>query len=496
VLPKTMASLFTFENLYRAYLDCRRKKRGKNSALAFEVNAEQHLLELTQELADRTYRPSPSFCFVAKNDKHREVFAAEFRDRVVHHFLVRRLEKIWEPVFIYDSFACRKGKGTHGAVERLRSFTRKATANETRRAWFAELDIRAFFPSIDRDILLSLILSRLQNDELRWLSEVLILHDPAADPVFTCSPEKWKDVPAHKSLFSVPSGKGLPIGNLTSQFFANVYLNGLDQFVKHTLKARWYIRYVDDLIFLHRDRGTLREWVGEIQSYLQKRLKLDLHPHRQKVLPVGNGMDFVGYIVRPSHLYIRRRVAHKCKIAIATQTRNMLRRDNGSTSLVFMPDACHRLYCTLNSYLGAFSHASCRRMVLYIFSKNLPLRAMFEAKDFKIIKRWLPPFRSANLYTQYRFFRSKFRGLVLFQVGCYLEMYDKDALWAAKSLGLRRIFPRKGFCTRCGIPMGSVKDFRERLAKQNALYVFQTGRAQGRLMERVAVCLNLDCPDE
>ncbi len=188
---------------------------------------------------------------MAKNDKHREVFAAEFRDRVVHHLLVRRLEPIWEPIFIFDSYACRKGKGSHGAVLRLRSFTRKATANDTRPAWFAQLDIRAFFPSIDRGILL-------------------------------------------------------------------------------------------DLVLVHEDRRSLREWVGEIDAYLRRRLKLDLHPHRKKILPVRNGIDFVGYIVRPSHLYVRRRVVQKCKTAIAAQTRNMMRKENGSSSLVFMPDAAFR----------------------------------------------------------------------------------------------------------------------------------------------------------
>jgi len=482
-----MASLFTFENVYRAYQDCRRKKRGKMAALAFEVNAEQYLLELTRELSDRTYRPSPSFCFVAKNDKHREVFAADFRDRVVHHFLVRRLEKIWEPVFIYDNYACRKGKGTHGAVERLRSFTRKVTANETRRAWFAQLDIRAFFPSIDRGVLLSLVLSRLQNEELRWLSEILILHDPTIDPVSTCSPKKWKNIPAHKSLFSVPSGKGLPIGNLTSQFFANVYLNSLDQFVKHTLKVRWYMRYVDDLVLLDPDRHILQDWTEEIGTFLKNTLKLELHPNRRIIRPVSNGIDFVGYIVRPSHLYIRKRVAEKCNTAITDQTKGMMKRRNDCVSMVFMPEACDKLYCTLNSYLGAYSHASCHRLVQSIFHKNVLLRIMFKSKGFKVIKRWRPPFRSANLYTQYRFFRSRFRGLLLFQVGCYLEMYDKDALWAIKHLGMKRIFPRKSFYARCGISVRRVTAFSKRLAEQNVLYVLQTDSMHGRVLERVAV---------
>ncbi|MDI6784526.1 MAG: reverse transcriptase domain-containing protein, partial [bacterium] len=151
-----MDSLFTYQNIYRAYQDCRRKKRGKHSALAFELNAEENLLELTRELQEHTYQPSVSFCFVSKNDKYREVFAADFRDRVVHHCLVRYLEKVWEPIFIFDTYACRKGKGTHAAVSRLQSFLQKVTINRTQRAYYAQLDIKSFFPSIDRNILLDL----------------------------------------------------------------------------------------------------------------------------------------------------------------------------------------------------------------------------------------------------------------------------------------------------------------------------------------------------
>ena len=195
-----MASLFTFHNLVKAYHDCRRHKRNRQAALAFAVDAERHLLDLTCALVERTYAPSPSFCFVARNDKYREVFAADFRDRVIHHLLVRHLEKIWEPVFIHDSYACRRGKGNHHAVTHLQSFMRQVTANSTRRAWFLQLDIRSFFPSIDRQRLLELVLSRLDSEEMRWLCQVVILHDPTRDPVFTCAQSKWRHIPRYKSL--------------------------------------------------------------------------------------------------------------------------------------------------------------------------------------------------------------------------------------------------------------------------------------------------------
>lgn len=171
-----MATRFSFENLHKAWLDCRRRKRGKSTSLAFEANAEEELLDLASELASRSYRPRPSTCFAARNDKYREVFAAQFRDRVVHHLLVRELEKIWEPIFIHDSYACRRGKGSHAAVERLQRFMRRVTANGTRRAWYLQLDVRSFFPTIDRRLLLETVLSRLHDDELKWLAEIVILH--------------------------------------------------------------------------------------------------------------------------------------------------------------------------------------------------------------------------------------------------------------------------------------------------------------------------------
>jgi retron-type reverse transcriptase len=484
-----MASLFTFENLYKAYLDCRRKKRGKPAALAFEANAEQNLLELTQQLVQRTYRPSPSFCFISRNDKYREVFAADFRDRILHHLLVRYLETIWEPVFIHDSYACRKGKGTHKAVARLQSFTRQVTANDTRRAWFLQLDIRAFFPSIDRQILLDLVLSRLDNEEMRWLAQMLILHDPTQNPVFTCASRKWDKIPAHKSLFTVEPGKGLPIGNLTSQFFANIYLNQLDQFIKHQLKAKYYLRYVDDLVLLHEDWQQLYAWKQKIEQFLQNHLQLQLHPKRQMVRPVSNGIDFVGYITRPSHLLVRKRTVAKCHESLTLQTQAMTRTSPQATTLHFPPPRYEKLRATLNSYLGIFQHASCHRLFQAIWQKFTAVRTLFHWQGARVIPRWKPPKHPAHLHAQYRYFRARFRGRILMQVGRYLELADRDATWAARTLGLAKLRPRRGFYARCGVPLRSLDTWRKRLQGQDALFVMQTGQQAGNVMERTAVMI-------
>lgn len=479
--------MFTYKDIYRAYLDCRRRKRNKRSALAFEINAEQKLLELTNELAQKIYRPLPSFCFIAQNDKHREVFAADFRDRVVHHYLVHRLEKIWEPIFIHDSFACRKGKGTHAAVKRLRSFTRKITANQTRRAWFCQLDIKAFFPSIDRRILLNQILSRLENSDLRWLSEIIILHDPIKDPVFTCSRAKWRKVLAQKSLFSVPEGKGLPIGNLTSQFFANVYLNDLDQYIKHKLKARYYVRYVDDLVLAHQDRQRLEQWEKSIEAFLKSNLKLELNPNRQIIRPISNGINFLGYIVRPSHVYVRRRMAKRCKHSVRLQTKQMVQIKSNKRSIIFCPQNYQKLFCTINSYLGAFSHASCHNLVQSLLDTFPVLKTLFIHRGNKVIKRWAINYKPANLYVQYNFFRSRFSGAIIFQVGCFFEMYNGDAVWAKRNIGMKRIYPRKGFYARCGVHLNALEGLTRRISGRSVLYIFQSDHVHGGLAQRIGV---------
>lgn len=476
-----MASCFTFEKLYRAYRDCLKHKRSKPAALAFSVNAEEHLLQLTRELSERTYRPSPSFCFVARNDKHREVFAAPFRDRVVHHLLVRRLEEIWERVFIFDSYACRKGKGIHAAVRRLQSFTRQVTANGTRPAWFMKLDIKAFFPSIDRRILLDFVLSRLPDKEMRWLAGIIIRHDPTDGAQPTCSPEKWRHVPDHKSLFSVPQGKGLPIGNLTSQFLANVYLNSLDQFVKHRLKVRYYLRYVDDLVLLSTGRRHLEDWKDDISKFLQEMVKLELNPLRQTIQPVTNGIEFLGYIVRPSHLLVRRRVVANCQRALESYSRAIVTREPNRISLKFPPKVYDALSATINSYLGIFRHAASHRLRDSIFREFALLPRLFDPKNFRAKKRWRLPFRPANLFTQYHFFRRRFAGMVLFQVGCYVEFFDQDAVWVAQELGLKRIPPRRGFNARAGVHLSRINSLAQKLPGKHLMVVIQSGKLTNNL---------------
>lgn len=342
------SSFFSYQNVYRCYLECRKNKRTSESALNFELRAEENILRLSSELRNRTYRPSRSILFAARKPKLREIFAADFRDRIVHHILIDQLEKIWEPVFIHDSYACREGKGTHAGVERLQSFLRKITTNGKRRAYFLQLDIKDFFTSINKEILFKLLKRKIQDPEILWLTELLLFWDCTSSYLRCGDPDLLKYVPSNKSLFGKANERGLPIGNLTSQFFANVYLNQLDQFVKHTLKAKYYLRYVDDFVILSLDRAELSTFLEKIDAFIPS-LKLTLHPRRRKLLPVSNGIDFLGYIVRHNYILVRRRVISNLKEKIKSFRRQRIRNIT-------------QFQNTLASYLGHFKLANTFRL--------------------------------------------------------------------------------------------------------------------------------------
>ncbi|MDA3896746.1 MAG: reverse transcriptase domain-containing protein [Desulfobacteraceae bacterium] len=220
-------SLLSFRSVYEAYLDCRRRKRGTVNALRFEFDLLNRLTALALDLQKGTYQPSRSVCFIVRSPKFREIFASDFRDRIVHHLVVRELEKYWEPRFIFDSYACRKDKGIHAAVKRLQGFMLKATFSGKKTAYFLQLDIRSFFMSIDKYILFSIFQDSGVPDVMGDLLQRIIFHDCTQNYYFRGDRRMMAQIPPHKSLFKVGADKGLPIGNLTSQFFANVYLNEL-----------------------------------------------------------------------------------------------------------------------------------------------------------------------------------------------------------------------------------------------------------------------------
>jgi retron-type reverse transcriptase len=270
----------SYENLFAAARKAWRGKRSRRPAAEFYSHYEEELVSLRTELLSGTYEHGGYHYFQIHDPKTRTVAAAPFRDRVVHHALVRVLEPIFEKRFIEDSFACRKGKGTHAALRRAHQFTK---------AWpyVLKCDIARYFPSIDHEILLSQI-ERVVADHavLDLIRTILESHCDTTD-------QEWE---AGGDLFSVRERKrGLPIGNLTSQFFANIYLNPLDHFVKHELRVRGYVRYVDDFLLFGSDRAELKRQGNALRDKVTE-LRLTIHPDKYRLLPTTHGVDFVGFV--------------------------------------------------------------------------------------------------------------------------------------------------------------------------------------------------------
>lgn len=463
--------LFDYQNLYRHYLACRRGKRNTYNALRFEAHQELNLLDLMEELQERRYRPAPSVCFVTRKPKLREIFAADFRDRVVHHVLVDHLEQYWERVFIHDSYACRRGKGVHAGVDRLRTFIRQATSNSTRRAWYLQLDIRNYFMRIDKTILWQLLEPHIVDPDARWLTELLVFHDCTDGYVYKGEPGALERVPPHKTLIGCGAGKGLPIGNLNSQFFANVYLNGLDQFVKHSLKCRHYLRYCDDFVLLAQDPDQLRQWRKAIEANLRNQLRLELNPSRERLRPVSDGVDFLGYIVRADYLLVRKRVVGHLRERLNIFEAELVHAGRSVRRYRFDEQRLDALHATLASYLGHLRKADTRRLWESLWRHYSFLAQYFElaADSGKLLRRYKVPQSLGTLRGQYDHFRRRFPDDVLFfQVGRFYEFFGRDSA-IARRLGLTPIGGGQRRGTAYGFPMA--------MAHRHARTLLREGRS-------------------
>jgi len=246
------------EELFLAYYSCRKNKRNTINALAFEVDYENNLLTLLEEINTETYQPGRSVTFVVTKPVKREIFAADFRDRIVQHLIINKLNNLFEKEFIYDIYACRIGKGTHMGIKRADNFIRRCSQNYSQDCYILKLDIKGFFMSIDKDILFRKLEKFIEEKYYKpdkqliiQLCQKIIYHNPTLNCLVKGKRSDWKGLPHGKSLFDTSTQCGLPIGNLTSQIFANFYMNTFDHFIKHTLGIRFYGRYVNDIIFVH-----------------------------------------------------------------------------------------------------------------------------------------------------------------------------------------------------------------------------------------------------
>ncbi len=318
-------NLITLENIFLSYSEFKEGKKKTKALIIFERHLEDNLFSLYEELQNRTYTPGSYTGFFITDPKVRQIHKASIKDRIVHHIVSRGLEEIFEPTFIAHSFSCRKNKGTHKGVMSLYAFARKVSKNNTRACWALKCDIRKFFASVNHEILFKILSKKIDDTDYLTILKKII-----------------------DSFNSGEINRGLPIGNLTSQFFANIYMNEFDQFVKHHLKIQYYLRYTDDFIFLSEDKAYLDNLLPKVKEYVKDSLDIELHPQKIIMSKYEKGIDFLGYIVFPYHILPRtktkRRLLKKIKRRIEAYQKGQISHTN--------------LEQTVQSYLGYLKHSS------------------------------------------------------------------------------------------------------------------------------------------
>lgn len=375
-------------DLYVAFEDAARGKRRMSYVQKFEASLAENLNTLCDDLLGRTYTALPSKCFIVDYPKKREVFAAMFRDRIVHHLYFRYTHQMFERTFIADTYSCIVGRGTLYGVERLRHHIRQASLNWQEDCYAMSLDIRGYFMHIDRARLLKIATASLRKmsshevgladdvplpsgvlladgmtwgevrdmDFILWLTEQIVMLDPMENCIIVGDESDWAGLDPAKSMRNLQPGLGLPIGNLTSQLFSNVYLNIFDQYVKRVLLCRHYGRYVDDSTMIDPDREWLLAQVPKVREFLWYELGLELHQGKIHVQEVHRGVEFLGTFVKPYREYVSNRTLERMRKKLAGVD-------------LYNRDAAVR---TVNSYLGIMSHTA---------SYNLR-RALFGTGEF------------------------------------------------------------------------------------------------------------------
>ena len=381
-------------DLIVAYKDARKRIRNRSYQMDFEKELETHLLELRDEIWNRTWETLPTDVFIVFRPVQREVFASQFRDRVVHHLLYNYIEPMMDKVFIRDSYSCRKGKGTSDGVERMRHHLASASHNYTRPAYLMKLDIQGYFMSIDKQKLYEITSRHLDKhweqkedrDLIDYLLKTVIFNDVTHGCQYRSRPEDWDGLPKSKSLFYARKGAGLPIGDLSSQLFSNIYLNELDQYVKRTLHCKHYGRYVDDFFLIDTDKNVLLVWKDKIERFLSEELSLTLHPRKMILQPATWPVSFLGQYIRPFYVQPSKRVIHHFIQAMRRQNKlaedllNGLPINGEMDSLQFehlkdmgiyeewhravngKKDDFYTMQSVVNSYLGYLMHCEAFRL--------------------------------------------------------------------------------------------------------------------------------------
>lgn len=350
--------IYDFENLHKAWEEARKGKRYRDDVLIFNANYEEHLIDIQNQLIYGTYEVGKYHTFYVYEPKKRLIMSLPFKDRIVQWAVYRQLFPIYEKSFIHDSYACRRGKGTHKAADRLQYWLRQ-TERKPERYYYLKMDISKYFYRVDHEILLQILKRRIKDERLLDLLEKII----------NCESTKF-GLPLGKEPDEVEiedrlSNKGMPIGNLTSQMFANIYLNEVDQYAKHELGLHYYIRYMDDIIILHPDKKYLAQVKELIRVFLDENLRLNLN-QKTAIRPCSMGIDFVGYRIWATHRRLKKKTAVKIKRNLKRQIERVRAGE----------ESRERLMRSVASYRGILSHCDSyglRQSLNQLFIRKLPV---------------------------------------------------------------------------------------------------------------------------
>ncbi len=333
------------EDIFEAYFSCRSGKRNTASAIAYEIDYEHKLLALMDRVNDRTYYPSTSICFVVTRPRYREVFAADFEDRIVYHWVVIRLEPIFETMFSERTFSCRRGKGQLYGVEMLKRDLKECSNNYTRDCYIMKLDLKGFFMSINKPMMAKmiddLIVERYKGDDiddLRFICKVITLHKPEDDCERHSPMEYWSYLPKNKSLFTNGDDLGLAIGNIFVQHYANFLLNAYDWYLEE-LGVKYHGRYVDDTYLIHESKEKLLACIQPIRDFLAK-FGLELNENKFYIQHYSKGVQFTGAIIKPYRTYCGGRIINNFKREV--------KRLNTAKNV----EQIQKSVSSINSYLG------------------------------------------------------------------------------------------------------------------------------------------------
>lgn len=356
------------EDLYQGYYDARQHKRNTLAQLNFEIFLEHELEDLYFSLIRRIYHPMPAFCFITFDPVQREVYASQFRDRVVQHMLYNYLAPLFETLFIHDTYSCRTGKGTHFGVKRYLHHLRSVTNNFREEAHVLYLDLSGYFMSIDKALLIDTILTEVRKhldrkspDGRLWgeridpvwveyLLHCILDHNPAKDSIRIGSPLNWNGLPHNKSLAYSPDGHGIVIGDITSQLFSNVILNIYDQFAKRELKIKHYGHYVDDMYHMHKELPFLLYAQPLICEFLEEKVHVHVHPNKIRLLTAYDANQYLGAYIRPYYVVPRQRTIDKfAKMTNRLEYRLVV----GETPNI---EELKHIRAQINSYCGLLQH--------------------------------------------------------------------------------------------------------------------------------------------